>query len=275
MLPLICVGNVQMGVIDIVSSLRSHSKSRSRQEEDCTMTCNIHAAGPAIENKLLAAIPGNERERVLPELAAVFLSFGEVLYESGTQLGCVYFPTSAIVSLSHAMADGRSAEMALIGNEGIVGVALFMGDAATPIRAIVHSPGCAYGLRGPLLQQEFNRGGAMLPLLLRYTQTLIARMAQIAVCNRRHSVEQQLCRWLLLRLDRMGTDELTMTQEAVADLVGVHHDEVVAELGKLRSLGLLHYGHGQIKVTNRSALGATACACYSVIKGQSDWLFHM
>jgi CRP-like cAMP-binding protein len=239
------------------------------------MSATESTSAPALQNKLLAAIPDSERERVLREITPMFLPLGQILYESGAQLSCVYFPTSAIVSLSHVMADGTSAEVALIGNEGIVGVALFMGDAATPSRAIVQSSGWAYGLRGPLLEREFSRGGAMLQLLLHYTQTLIAQMAQTAVCNQHHSVEQQLCRWLLLRLDRMGTEELAVTEEAVADMVGVRHDDVVAELGKLRSLSLLHYGHGQIKIVNRVALEARACGCYSVIKGQSDWLFNM
>jgi len=230
--------------------------------------------GPATRNKLLAAIPTSQRERVLRELTPVFLSFRETLYESEAQLNQVYFPTSAIVSLSYVMADAISAEIAVVGNEGVVGVALFMGEASTPGRAVVQTPGWAYSLTGALLKQEFTRGGAMLQLLLRYTQALLAQMAQTVVCNRHHSIDQQLCRWLLLRLDRMDTDELAMTQEAIADMVGVRREEVIAALGKLRSSGLLQYSQGQIRVVNRTGLEERSCECYGVVKKESERLFH-
>jgi CRP-like cAMP-binding protein len=235
---------------------------------------NTTPVGPAVQNKLLAAIPGNERERVLRELTPVFLSFGETLYESGAQLNQVYFPTSAIVSLSYVMADDTSAEIAVVGNEGVVGVALFMGEASTPGRAVVHGAGWAYSFTGALLKQEFTRGGAMLPLLLRYTQVLLAQMTQTLVCNRHHSVDQKLCRWLLLRLDRMDTDELTMMQEAVVDMVGVRREEVIAALGSLRSAGLLHYCQSHITVVDRAGLEARSCECYGVVKSQSQRLFY-
>jgi CRP-like cAMP-binding protein len=235
---------------------------------------NTPAVGPAVQNKLLAAIPGNERERVLRKLTPVFLSFGETLYESGAQLNQVYFPTSAIVSLSYVMANGTCAEIAVVGNEGVVGVALFMGDATTPGRAVVHGAGWAYSLTGALLKQEFTRGGAILQLLLRYTQALLAQMTQTVVCDRHHSLDQRLCRWLLLRLDRMETDELTMTQEAVVDMAGVRREEVIAALGNLRSAGLLHYSQSHITVVDRAGLEARSCECYGVVKSESERLFY-
>jgi CRP-like cAMP-binding protein len=235
---------------------------------------NTPAVGPAVQNKLLAAIPGNERERVLRKLTPVFLSFGETLYESGAQLNQVYFPTSAIVSLSYVMANGTCAEIAVVGNEGVVGVALFMGDATTPGRAVVHGAGWAYSLTGALLKQEFTRGGAILQLLLRYTQALLAQMTQTVVCDRHHSLDQRLCRWLLLRLDRMETDELTMTQEAVVDMAGVRREEVIAALGSLRSAGLLHYSQSHITVVDRAGLEARSCECYGVVKSESERLFY-
>jgi len=238
------------------------------------MVPNTPPVGPAVQNKLLAAIPARERERVLRGLTPVFLSFGKTLYESGAQLNQVYFPTSAIVSLSYVMTDGTSAEIAVVGNEGVVGVALFMGEASTPGRAVVQSPGWAYSLTGALLKQEFTRAGAMLQLLLRYTQALLAQMTQTVVCNRDHSIDQQLCRWLLLRLDRMETDELTMAHEAVADMVGVRREDVIAAFAKLRSSGLLHYGQAHITVVNRAGLEARACECYGVVKRESERLFY-
>jgi CRP-like cAMP-binding protein len=230
--------------------------------------------GPAVQNKLLAAIPGRERDRVLRELTPVFLSFGKTLYESGGQLNQVYFPTSAIVSLSYVSADGTAAEIAVVGNEGVVGVALFMGEASAPGQAVVHGAGWAYSLTGALLKQEFTRGGAMLQLLLRYTQALLAQMTQTVVCNRHHSVDQKLCRWLLLRLDRMATDELTMTQEAVVDMVGVRREEVIAAFGSLRSAGLLRYSQSHITVVDRAGLEARSCECYGVVKRESERLFY-
>lgn len=238
------------------------------------MVTQTSLVDPVVRNKLLAALPDDERERVIRDLTPVFLPLGEILYESGAQLTKVYFPTSAIVSLSYVMVDGAPAEIAVIGNEGVAGVALFLADASTPSRAVVCSAGWAYSLAGPLLKQEFARGGALLVLLLNYTQALIAQIAQTAACNRHHSIDQQLCRWLLLRLDHMGTDELTMTQEAVAEMVGVPSANVVEALGQLRTAGLLHDRDGRVTVVDRAGLEARACECYGVVKQESERLFH-
>src|ERR1700687_1807729 len=198
-------------------------------------------AGHPRENSLLAALSDVEWERLQPKLDPVFLPLGEAVYESGAQLEHVYFPTNSIVSLLYVMADGASAEIAVVGNEGLVGVALFMGGESTPSRAVVQSEGWAYRLKGQLLKEEFERGGAMQHLLLRYTQALLTQMAQTAVCNRHHSIDQQLCRWLLLSLDRLDSDELTMTQELIANMLGVRREGVTEAAGKLQSLGLIRY----------------------------------
>jgi CRP-like cAMP-binding protein len=229
---------------------------------------------PAMQNKLLAALPDDERERVIRDLTRVFLPLGEILYEPGARGRQVYFPTSALVSLSYIMADGASVEAAVIGNDGVAGIALFLADASTPYRAVVRSAGWAYSLAGPQLKQELALGGAMLQLLLNYTQALIAQIMQTAACNRHHSIDQQLCRWLLLRLDRMGADELSMTQEAIAEMVGVPPASVVEALGQLRTAGMLHDRDGHVTVVDRAGLEARACECYGVVKQESERLFH-
>ena len=191
------------------------------------------------QNHLLAALPADECERLYPHLELVPMPLGEVLYESGSQLRHVYFPTTSIVSLLYVMEDGRSAEIAVVGNEGIIGVALFMGGETMPNRAVVQSAGYAYRLKGQLLKQEFKRAVTLQHLLLRYTQALLTQMAQTAVCNRHHSVDQQLCRWLLLSLDRLPSNELTMTQELIANMLGVRREGVTEAAGKLQSAGLI------------------------------------
>jgi CRP-like cAMP-binding protein len=224
------------------------------------------------QNHLLAALPETELERLLPHLEVVPMELGGVLYESGSRLRDVYFPANSIVSLLYVMTDGSSAEIAVVGNEGIIGVALFMGGETTPSRAVVQSAGSAYRLKGKLLKQEFNRSGALQHLLLRYTQALLTQMAQTAVCNRHHSVDQQLCRWLLMSLDRLPSNSLTMTQELIANMLGVRREGVTEAAGKLQDIGLIHYSRGRITVLDRPGLEAKACECYQVVKSEFDRL---
>jgi CRP-like cAMP-binding protein len=224
------------------------------------------------QNQLLAALSPGEFERVAPHLELVTLQLGEVLYESGGQLKHVYFPTNSIVSLLYVMQDGASAEIAVVGNEGILGISLFMGGETTPSRAVVQSEGFGYRLRSQLLKQEFNRAGPMMHLLLRYTQALITQMSQTAVCNRHHSVDQQLCRWLLMSLDRLAADELTMTQELIANMLGVRREGVTEAAGKLRDAGIIQYSRGHIRVLDRRALEKHVCECYAVVKKEFDRL---
>ncbi len=224
------------------------------------------------ENRLLAVLPTTEFARLSPDLELVPMSLGDVIYEAGGVLPYVYFPTTAIISLLYVMADGSSAEIAVVGNEGILGIALFMGGESTPSRAIVQSAGHAYRLEGHLLKSEFNRAGAVMHLLLRYTQALIAQMAQTAACNRHHSVDQQLCRWLLLSLDRLPSNELTMTQGLIANMLGVRREGVTEAAGKLQSAGLIKYSRGRITVIDRFGLEARSCECYVVVKKEFDRL---
>ena len=200
------------------------------------------------------------------------MKLGEAIYESGGRLQHVYFPTTAIVSLLYVMEDGASAEIAIVGNEGVLGIALFMGGETTPSRAVVQSAGYGYRLRAQLLKDEFNRAGPMMHLLLRYTQALITQMAQTAVCNRHHSVEQQLCRWLLLSLDRLPTHELTMTQELIANMLGVRREGVTEAAGNLQRAGLIRYSRGRITVLDRPRLEREVCECYGVVKKEFDRL---
>jgi CRP-like cAMP-binding protein len=226
----------------------------------------------ARQNHLLAALPAQDFARLSAHLELVPMPLGHVLYESGSELRHVYFPTSAIVSLLYVMMDGASAEIAVVGNEGIIGVALFMGGETMPNRAVVQSAGHAYRLKGALLKQEFNRSGQMQHLLLRYTQALLTQMAQTAVCNRHHSLDQQLCRWLLLSLDRLPADELVMTQELIANMLGVRREGVTEAAGNLQRAGLIKYQRGRIKVLDRTGLEARACECYAVVKKEFDRL---
>jgi len=224
------------------------------------------------QNHLLAALPAAEFGRLAPHLELVPMSLGEVLYESGGRLQHVYFPTTSIVSLLYALENGASAEIAVVGNEGILGISLFMGGDTTPSRAVVQSAGHGYRLKAQLLKQEFNRAGPVLRLLLRYTQALITQMAQTAVCNRHHSVEQQLCRWLLLSLDRLSSDTLIMTQELIANMLGVRREGVNAAAGNLQRAGLIRYHRGRIKVLDRPGLEKAVCECYAVVKAEFDRL---
>jgi CRP-like cAMP-binding protein len=221
---------------------------------------------------LLDALPDAEYQRILPGLELVKLSLGDALYESGGRLQHVYFPTTSIISLLYVMEDGASAEIAVVGNEGILGVSLFMGGETTPSRAVVQSAGWGYRLHSQILKSEFNRGGPMMRLLLRYTQALITQMSQTAVCNRHHSVEQQLCRWLLLSLDRLPSNELTMTQELIANMLGVRREGVTEAAGRLQRAGLIDYSRGHINVINRPGLEARVCECYQVVKAEFDRL---
>ncbi|HLX80639.1 MAG TPA: Crp/Fnr family transcriptional regulator [Burkholderiales bacterium] len=224
------------------------------------------------QNHLLAALPDAEYARLLPDLEPLPLELGLPLYESGGPQEYVYFPTASIVSLLYVMHDGSSAEIAVVGNEGVVGIALFMGGESTPSRAVVQSAGGAYRLKGGALKTEFERGGTLQHLLLRYTQALITQMAQTAVCNRHHAVEQQLCRWLLLSLDRLSSNELTMTQTLIANMLGVRREGVTEAAGKLQAEGLIQYSRGKITVLDRPKLEARVCECYAVVKQESDRL---
>ena len=224
------------------------------------------------QNGLLKALADTDYERLLPSLEHVPLELGRALYESGAEQGYVYFPTASIVSLLYVMENGSSAEIAVVGNEGVVGIALFMGGESTPNRAVVQSAGHAYRLRGSLLRTEFERGGRLQMILLRYTQALITQMAQTAVCNRHHSVEQQLCRWLLRSLDRLPSNELSMTQELMANMLGVRREGVTEAAGKLQAAGLIEYSRGKITVLHRPKLETRVCECYAVVKRETDRL---
>ena len=225
-----------------------------------------------VENRLLAALPRDEYERLHPQLQPVSFSLGEVVYEFGGHLDYVYFPTTSIVSLLYTMENGASAEMGLTGNDGVVGIALFMGGGTMPNRAVVQSAGGAIRMKAKLLQDEFARGGKFQQLLLRYTQALITQISQTAVCNRLHSVEQQLCRWLLLSHDRIKTDELIMTQELIADMLGVRREGVTVAAGRLQDAGAISYVRGHIKILDRQKLEDTVCECYLVVKTEFDRL---
>ena len=223
-------------------------------------------------NGLLGALPDAEWQRWLPELESIDLLLGQVLYESGSTLSHVYFPTTSIVSLLYVMENGASAEIAVVGNEGLVGISLFMGGGSTPSRAVVQSAGRGLRLNAQVLKNEFNQNGPVLHLLLRYTQALITQMAQTAVCNRHHSLDQQLCRWLLLSLDRLRDNELVMTQELIANMLGVRREGVTGAALNLQKDGLIHYTRGHISVLDRSGLEKRTCECYAVVKKEYDRL---
>ena len=224
------------------------------------------------QNQLLATLPETEWLRWQPLLERVPLPLGKVLYESGATMGHVYFPTNAIVSLLYVMEDGGSAEIAVVGHEGVVGIALFMGGESTPSRAVVQSAGEGYRLPAHVMKQEFERSGPVLHLLLRYTQALITQMAQTAVCNRHHSLDQQLCRWLLLSMDRLYGNELVMTQELIANMLGVRREGVTEGALKLQKAGLIQYARGHITILDRAGLEARTCECYAVVKKEYDRL---
>jgi CRP-like cAMP-binding protein len=224
------------------------------------------------QNHLLAAMPEAEFERLRPHLELVEMPLGEVIYESGATLDHVYFPTTCIISLLYVLENGASAEIAVVGNEGILGISLFMGGETTPSRGVVQSAGFGYRLPAQLLKTEFNRAGPVLRLLLRYTQALITQMTQTAVCNRHHSVEQQLCRWLLLSIDRLSADSLRMTQGLIANMLGVRREGVTEAAGNLQRAGLIRYNRGHIDVIDRPKLEAAVCECYAVVKAEFDRL---
>lgn len=225
-----------------------------------------------VENRLLAALPRDEYERLLPTLQQVSFSLGEVVYEFAGQLDYVFFPTTSIVSLLYTMENGSSAEMGLTGNDGVVGIALFMGGGTMPNRAVVQSAGAAIRMKAKALQAEFALGGKFQHLLLRYTQALITQISQTAVCNRLHSVEQQLCRWLLLSHDRVKSDHLIMTQELIADMLGVRREGVTVAAGHLQDVGAISYIRGHITIMDRQRLEETVCECYRVVKDEFDRL---
>ncbi|MEJ1963435.1 MAG: Crp/Fnr family transcriptional regulator [Gammaproteobacteria bacterium] len=227
-----------------------------------------------LQNHILESLPPVVRERLFPHLKRVTLSLGDVLYESGVPLRDIYFPTDCVISLLYVLENGSSAEISVVGNEGAVGVSLFIGGETTTSRALVQSGGSAYRLSGRTLKAEFQRHGDMLHILLRYTQSLLTQMAQTAVCNRHHSVEQQLCRWLLLSLDRLPSNKLKVTQELIASMLGVRREGVTAAAGKLQKLGVIQYARGQITVLDRPRLEQLSCECYAVVKQETDRILH-
>jgi CRP-like cAMP-binding protein len=231
---------------------------------------DMHA--DARKNRLLAVLPMDAMNRWLPHLERVDMPLGHVLYEPGSTLSHVYFPTSAIVSLLYVMTNGASAEIAVVGHEGIVGVSLFMGGGSTPSRAVVQSAGMGLRLRAQLMKDEFDLAGPALHLLLRYTQALITQMAQTAVCNRHHTLHQQLCRWLLLSLDRLQGTELVMTQELIANMLGVRREGVSEAAQKLQNLGLIDYKRGRVQILDRAGLEKSTCECYAVVKSEYERL---
>src|SRR6186713_1318598 len=230
------------------------------------------AAPKASQNDLLRSLSVAEMKRLAPHLEPFPMPLGHVVYESGRILDHVYFPTTAIVSLLYVMEDGASAEIAVVGHEGLVGISLFMGGETTPSRAVVQSAGQSFRLAARFLREEFSRSGSMQQLLLRYTQSLITQMAQTAVCNRHHSVDQQLCRWLLLSLDRLSSNQLAMTQELIANMLGVRREGVTEAAGKLQKLGVIDYRRGRITVLDRPKLEQLSCECYAVVKKETDRL---
>ena len=226
-------------------------------------------------NHILDALPEEDAARLFPQLKLVELPLGMSVYESGDVQRYMYFPTDSIISLLYVLENGASAEIAIVGNEGVVGVSLFMGGETTPSRAIVQSAGCAYRLGSRVIKEEFDRHGQMQHVLLRYTQALITQMAQTAVCNRHHSVDQQLCRWLLLSIDRLSGTRLNMTQELISNMLGVRREGVTTAARKLQKLGVISYSRGSIEVLDRPKLEKLACECYAVVKTETDRLLPL
>ena len=239
---------------------------------DLSGGCLVDSPPDLRRNHLLAALPDAEFRRLLPQLDWVALPLGHVLYESGSKMSHVYFPTTALVSLLYELEDGTSAETALVGNEGIVGIAVFMGGESRLGRAVVLGAGHGFRLGAQALKDEFERAGPLMDLLLRYTQALITQIAQTAVCNRRHSLDQQLCRWLLLSLDRLPGDDIVMTQQVIATMLGVRREGVTEAALELQKLGLIHYARGHIAVLDRAGLEDRACECYAVVKNEYERL---
>ena len=233
-----------------------------QQPGNDTMTIMLQAS----QNRLLASLPQADLDRLMPYFERVNLALGQVIHESGCKLGYVYFPANCIVSILYMLEDGDTAEVAVVGFEGIIGIPLLMGGETTTTRAVVQSAGFAYRIAAHKIKTEFSRGGPVMRLLLRYTQALMTQMTQTAVCNRHHTIEQQLCRWLLLSLDRLPSNTLTMTQDLIANMLGVRRGGVTEAAGKLQRAGVIRYVRGRIDVLDRPALEARACECYSVVK---------
>lgn len=255
--------------------------SASPQPTHTTMSESTHSrpaqkpASPSsqpTQNRILAALSDNVQKRIFPHLEEMPMPLGKVLYEAGDQMSHVYFPTDTIVSLLYVMESGSSAEISVVGNEGLVGISLFMGGASTCSRAVVQSGGSGYRISAQRLIDEFNRHGELMSLALRYTQSLITQMAQTAVCNRHHSIDQQLCRWLLLSLDRLPSNHLVMTQELIANMLGVRREGVTEAGGRLQKQGIIEYHRGHIEVLDRSRLEELSCECYAVVKKETDRL---
>lgn len=232
------------------------------------------SASHPLLNHLLAELPSEDYERLVPDLECFSLRLGEEIYAAGETLKYVYFPSTAIISLLYTMEDGRSAEIGVVGNDGILGIAVFMGGESVPNRAVVQSEGDASRMRAQVLASEFRRAGTLQRVLLRYTQSLIAQMSQTAVCNRLHSVEQQLCRWLLLSHDRLPSNDLVMTQELIADMLGVRREAVSQQAARLQTAGLITYHRGRITILDRAGLEARACECYGVVRREADRLIQ-
>ncbi len=247
------------------------NRRQYRTKMECR-TQRMAAPQSPTQNRLLAALAPAEFERLAPHLEPVELLLGDVLYESGGLLQHVYFPTTAILSLHYVMESGASSEIAGVGNEGVLGISLFMGGNTTPSRAVVQTGGLGYRLKAQVMMEEFRRAGLVQQLMLRYTQALITQVSQTAACNRHHSLVQQLCRWLLLTLDRMPTNELIMTQELVASMLGVRREGVTEAAGKLQEAGLIRYRRGHITVVERSGLESQVCECYAVVRKEFDRL---
>lgn len=226
------------------------------------------------QNHLLAALSADVQQRIFPQLELIDFPLGQAVYESGDELNFVYFPADSIVSLLYVMEDGSSAEISVVGNDGMVGIAVFMGGESTPSRAVVQSAGSAYRLSREHLKAEFNRHNELMRLMLRYTQALITQMAQTAVCNRHHTIDQQICRWLLLSLDRLPSNELNMTQELIANMLGVRREGVTEAAGKLHKLGVIEYSRGHMKVLDHHKLEELCCECYAVVKKGTDRLLN-
>ncbi len=236
---------------------------------------NLSATHPPHTNRLLAELPDDAKQRIFARLELVTLTLGQVISEPGSKLRYVYFPLDSIISLLYVMENGASAEIAIVGNDGMVGVALFFGGESTTSRAVVQSAGVAYRLLGHRLKDELNRHAALMDLMLRYSQMLMTQVAQTAVCNRHHNIEQQLCRWLLLSIDRLPNNQLLMTQELIANMLGVRREGVTDAAGKLQRLGIIHYSRGRIEVLNRPLLEETCCECYDVVKQESARLMPL
>jgi CRP-like cAMP-binding protein len=259
--------------VQLQESLIERVDAQKRALLDTSSPFEIDASSSL--NMLLAALPRDDRLRIEPHLSPVQLKLGEVAYEAGDRLSHVYLPTTAVVSLLYVMENGASAEIAVVGRDGLLGVALFMGGETMPNRAVVQSAGSALRLSGDVVRQEFARGGAIQRLFLRYTQALITQMAQTAVCNRHHSISQQFCRWLLLSLDRLDTNDIRMTQELIANMLGVRRTSVTETTRKLEDDGAIRYTRGNIEIVNRRALEARVCECYKVVKHESERLFRL